>query len=70
MLEDFRDQANEASYFEDNDIFNEMPPPVEKHFLGMTPGQRLLIALLLFFIVCLLGSFTLLVTEKIVLPFI
>lgn len=70
MLDDFRNQANQTSYFDGDDIYKDPYPPVEKHFLGLTPVQRFVIALMLFFIVCLLGSFTLLVTEKIVLPFI
>lgn len=39
-------------------------------FLGMTAPQRFVLVLLLFMMVCLLGSFTLILTEKIVLPFI
>jgi hypothetical protein len=34
----------------------------------MTAGQRLVIALMLLFAVCILGTLALLVTERIVLP--
>ena len=47
--------------------------PVRKarsQFLGMTAPQRFVLVLLLFLMVCLLGSFTLIISEKIVLPFI
>jgi hypothetical protein len=71
MLEDFRAQANASSF--DNDDQQAYEEPVvetRRHFLGMSPVQRFVIALMLLFLVCLLGSFFLLVTEKIVLPFI
>jgi hypothetical protein len=39
-------------------------------FLGMTAGQRFVIALLLLFMVCAMGSFCLILTGKVVIPFI
>jgi chitodextrinase len=38
------------------------------NFLGMTAPQRFVIVMLLFFLVCVLGSFALILTEKVVLP--
>ncbi len=38
-------------------------------FLGMTAGQRLVIAILILLMVCVLGVFILLLTQKIYLPF-
>jgi len=35
-----------------------------KNFLGMTPAQRLIIAIMLMFAVCSLGAMCLLITEK------
>jgi hypothetical protein len=71
MLEDFRAQANASSFDEDEQKGYEEPAvETRRHFLGMSPVQRFVIALMLLFLVCLLGSFFLLVTEKIVLPFI
>jgi hypothetical protein len=69
MNEDLRKLADESP-FEDMD-----EPLVRSYrsrpdFLGMTPAQRFVIALMLLLIVCLLGAFTLLVTEKVVLPFL
>lgn len=37
-------------------------------FLGMTPGQRFVIALLFFFMVVIIGAFCLLVTNSIAIP--
>jgi len=69
MNEDLRKLADEAP-FEDID-----EPPMRQYrpkadFLGMTPAQRFVIALMLLLIICLLSAFTLLVTEKVVLPFL
>jgi hypothetical protein len=38
-------------------------------FLGMTAPQRFVIVLMLLFMTCILGSFCLLVSDKVVLPF-
>jgi hypothetical protein len=67
MLDDIRDQASEASFLDDDEDFI-LPPPPERHFLGMTPGQRFVIALMLLIITCILSSFCLLVTETVVPP--
>lgn len=72
MLDDLRNSAAE-SYFE------EEPLPGEtgrrgKHaadrgpFLGMTPPQRFVLALLVFVAVCMLGAFFLVLTETVWLP--
>lgn len=48
-----------------------LPPPTRRTsepFLGMTAGQRFIIALFLLLIACILGTFCLLVTGKIWLP--
>jgi hypothetical protein len=42
----------------------------QSQFLGLSAPQRFVLVLLLFFMVCLLGSFALVLTERIVLPFI
>lgn len=70
MLEDFRTQANASSFDEEeNKVYEEPAIETHRYFLGMRPVQRFVIALMLLFLVCLLGTFFLLVTEKIVLPF-
>jgi hypothetical protein len=70
MLDDFREQASTSPYYDEpEETFEEVKPyRPKKRILGMTAGQRLVIALLLLFTVCILGTLALLVTEKIVLP--
>lgn len=65
MLDDFRQQADEAPFDEE-----EIRPPrrPKKYFLGMSPFQRFVLATMLLLIVCVLSSFALLVTEKVVFP--
>ena len=72
----FRQQA-------DDDIFQEPKKPAEeaamirpslrsrrrrRNFLGMTAMQRFIIAVMLLVMTCLLGTFCLLVTQRIVPP--
>lgn len=51
------------------------PQPVRRKraanhgFLGMTPAQRFVLAILFFFLVCASGSFILILAGKFVLPF-
>jgi hypothetical protein len=71
MLDNLRESASQSPFFQDQ------PDPEEEkkasrrrrkdstHFLGMTPVQRFVIALMLFMMVCVFGSFILLATEKI-----
>jgi hypothetical protein len=71
MLDDFREQASASPFFEEDEenTATEQPQQPQRLFLGMTAGQRLVIAMLLLAITCLLSTFCLLVTEKVVLPF-
>jgi len=71
MLDDLRNSTPEQNY-------GGLPPEKQqgsrggaagKRFMGMTPFQRFIIVFLLFLICCVLVSFCLLLTEKIVLPF-
>ena len=74
MLDNLRDSASKSPFFQE-----EQSPPESSHdgqpnqptntFLGMTPIQRFILALLLFMMTCVVGSFWLLITEKIILPF-
>jgi len=70
MLDDFREQASTSPYYEEpEETFEEVKPyRPKKRILGMTASQRLVIALLVLFTVCILGTLTLLVTEKIFVP--
>lgn len=70
MFEDFRKQAEEADFPEEE---QESEPLIEKErgdsrFLGMTPVQRFIVAVMLLFMTIILGVLFLLVTSKIVLP--
>ena len=75
MLDDLRNEAqssfdeNKETLEPENELAELSPrrrqrPP----FLGMSSGQRFVIALMLFLMVCLLGAFCLIAFEKIVLP--
>lgn len=71
MLDDFRDEANASPYFEDEstEYFEEVTPARSGgKFLGMTAGQRLIVAIMLLIMVCIIGSLALLVFEVIVPP--
>ncbi len=67
MLDDFRQQADSSATFDEDDYFEAQPK--RRPFLGMTPVQRFVVAMMLLVIACVLGSFCLIVTEKVVLPF-
>lgn len=71
MFEDFRKQAEEAT-FSDKDQEEELSVEIshneEERFLGMNPVQRFIVALMLLFMIVILGVLFLLVTSKIVLP--
>lgn len=64
MLDDFRQQAEDISFEEEG----ERPRRPKKYFLGMTPFQRFVLATMLLIITCVLSSFALLITEKVVIP--
>jgi hypothetical protein len=72
MFDDFRKQMEDPSFTEDNN--NDEEPPVEtiyqeRYFLGMTPVQRFIVALMLLLMTVILGVLFLLVTSKIAPPF-
>lgn len=70
MLDEFRRQADDSK-IEDlrtpDDLFEEES---DERFLGMTPFQRFMIALMLFVITFLVGMLWLLVNGKVVPPFL
>ncbi len=66
MLDDFREAGD---FLEDEEEPETMTPSSNDDlFLGMTPTQRFVLAVLFFLSICMLGSFCLLVTDKIMLP--
>jgi len=71
MFDNLRDQANSTPFYEDQAQFQsvEQPNPTPLHisnrFLGMSPMQRFIIAVILMMMVCMIGAMFLLVTGKI-----
>jgi len=76
MLDNLRNQASFQEEEEPIDPNAPKPPKLRKprrsldQVTGMTPPQRFVLALMLLFIVCLLGAMLLLVTGKMIPPFI
>ncbi len=72
MLDDFRN-TNEEPQYEETVQSRDLPAyeakPAPSRFLGMSPFQRFIIVFLVFMLTCVLGSFCLLVTERIIPPF-
>jgi len=76
MLDDLRNTATSGSGPEEPVAPELVPsgiPPARQGtrppFLGMTAAQRFVIVLMLFIMACILGTFCLIITEKIVPPF-
>ena len=72
MLDELRQQADQSEELDDEeeeatDYFR-MRYQSDRPFMGMTAGQRLVLAVMFLFMVALLASFCLLVTERIVPP--
>ncbi len=78
MFEEFRAEAGEYSFDEgleerpEQDVyaFKESAAPRKSYFLGMTPVQRFIVAVMILLMSCILSSFFLLVTERIAPPFL
>jgi hypothetical protein len=74
MLDDLR---NSSSFIDDEeetveeDFVNQRSYRKQKRelFLGMTAQQRFIISLMIFMMVCVLGSFALVLSGSVVLPF-
>ncbi len=69
MLDDLRNSAS-SPFLEENSFEPEEKPQqkMERNFLGMTPAQRFVIAMFLFFMVLILGSFLLILFQKVSPP--
>ncbi len=68
MFDDLRNEAESTPFFQDNEpdiSLDEQPKKpgfsLDGKILGMTPGQRLIIAAMLAMVTCILGSMLLLV---------
>ncbi|MDO9129133.1 MAG: hypothetical protein Q8N45_09015 [Anaerolineales bacterium] len=75
MLDNLRDQASSSQYYEEAAVpahREEMHAPKSslERILGVNAQQRFVLALMLSFVVCLLGVMFLLVMGKIVPPFL
>jgi len=72
MFEDFRKQIDDSSFKGDEQPEQPMAesPHPKQRFLGMTPVQRFIVAVMLLMMVVILGVLFLLVTSKIVPPFL
>jgi hypothetical protein len=69
MFDDFRKQIDDSSFFnEDNEEPQSELLKKEHNFLGMTPVQRFIVALMLLLMTIILGVLFLLVTSRISLP--
>jgi len=69
MLDDLRQQASELFVQEEPPAPPPAPPPPTR-ILGMTPFQAFIVALMLLVITCLLSASCLLVTGRVVPPFL
>jgi hypothetical protein len=71
MLDDLRDDAD---FVEDDEQLGyeyksaSIAAGSQAGFLGMTPEQRFVIAVMILLMVCILGAFFLLITGSVVLP--
>ena len=74
MLDDLRNNNQESQdqvdpFPQAEEIYNsKVSEKSGGNFLGMTAAQRFVIVMLLFVLTCVLGSFGLVLTEKVVLP--
>ncbi len=75
MFDNLRDQANSASFYDDEAQFREAeesarPRPkrgvtTDGRFLGMTPPQRFFVAVMILIAICALGAMLLLIAGKV-----
>jgi hypothetical protein len=73
MFEDFRKQAEQADFpdeQQEDELQVKNPNAHQGHFLGLNPMQRFIVALMLLFMIIVLGVLFLLVTSKITFPFL
>jgi hypothetical protein len=72
MLDNLRESASQSPFFQEEQKPPEQNPSPRRrkqrppgYFLGMSPIQRFFIAIMLFMLVCIVGSFILLAAQKI-----
>lgn len=69
-LDDLRKQASSQTLLDEAPESVPAQPYRERRFLGLTAFQRFLISIMLLVIVCVVGVFFLLVTQRVVLPYL
>jgi hypothetical protein len=69
MLDDLRNSATGSGDPQSPPPYREEPSRRRRSFLGMTAGQRFVLALLLFLMTCVLGAGCLVLTGRVYLPF-
>ena len=71
MLDDLRNSASTPVEPLPEEPSNQSAPrrPRREPLLGMSPGQRFVVVLLLFMMTCVLGAGCLILTGKVYLPF-
>ncbi len=71
MLDNLRESASQSPFFQEEqtppegDQGSRRKRPSSGNFLGITPAQRFVVALMFFMMACVFGAFILVVTEKI-----
>jgi hypothetical protein len=71
MFDDLRQQADDTAFEEEEQdaySYKDQVRKPKRTFLGMTPPQRFVLAVMLLMMTCLLSTFCLIVTEKIYIP--
>jgi hypothetical protein len=70
MFDDFRQHGSFFEEQEEERPVEQAPIETRRQLLGMSPVQRFVISLLLLMIVCMVSAFALIVTERVLLPFL
>ena len=68
-LDDLQNQVDDGFDFSAEEIWGDTKKKEKTQFLGMTPGQRLVLSILLFLTTTILSILCLLVAGKVALPF-
>jgi hypothetical protein len=71
MLDDLRNSATSSEDPQSPSPFRQEPAHRRREpFLGMTSGQRFVLALIIFLMICVLGAGCLVLTGSVYLPFL
>ncbi|MEW6715998.1 MAG: hypothetical protein AB1345_00615 [Chloroflexota bacterium] len=70
MLDNLREEASASNFFEDSESDFNFTETRRRSLLGMSAQQRFILSLLLLLTIFILGAFCLLITERIIPPFL